>query len=89
MDLSSTILASLPDLPQVKYIHHAAQALGPRQGVQALWLGGSFARGDADRFSDVDMRIAVARDDIERGENRTGSDSSVILSSVSSSCHSL
>ena len=64
MELSSTLLANLPDLPQVKYIRHAAQALGPRQDVHAFWLGGSFARGDADLFSDVDMRIAVARDDI-------------------------
>ena len=55
------ILASLQDLPQVTYISQAAQALSPRQDVHAFWLGGSFARGDADRFSDVDMRIAVAR----------------------------
>ena len=64
MELSSTLLANLPDLPQVKYIRHAAQALGPRQDVHAFWLGGSFARGDADLFSDVDMRIAVAGDTI-------------------------
>ena len=64
MELSSTLLANLPDLPQAKYIRHAAQALGPRQDVHAFWLGGSFARGDADLFSDVDMRIAVAGDTI-------------------------
>ena len=60
----STILANLPDLPQVRYIRHAAEALGPRQDVQAFWLGGSFARGNPDLFSDVDMRIAVAREDL-------------------------
>lgn len=60
----STILANLPDLPQVGYIRHAAEALGPRQDVRAFWLGGSFARGNPDLFSDVDMRIAVARDDL-------------------------
>ncbi len=64
MELSSTLLANLPDLPQTKYIRHATQVLGPRQDVHAFWLGGSFARGEADLFSDVDMRIAVAQDDI-------------------------
>ena len=64
MELSSTLLANLPDLPQVKYIRHATQVLGPCQDVHAFWLGGSFARGDADLFSDVDMRIAVAGDTI-------------------------
>ena len=64
MEPSAAILADLPDLPQVKYIRHATQVLDPRQDVHAFWLGGSFARGEADRFSDIDMRIAVARDDI-------------------------
>ena len=58
------ILSSLPDLPQVRAISHAARALDQRQDVHAVWLGGSFARGDADRFSDVDMRIAVGWDDL-------------------------
>ena len=64
MPPSSTSLASLPNLPQVSCISHAARALDRRQDVHAVWLGGSFARGDADRFSDVDMRIAVGRDDL-------------------------
>ena len=64
MPPSSISLASLPDLPQVRAISHAARALDRRRDVHAVWLGGSFARGDADRFSDVDMRIAVGRDDL-------------------------
>ena len=62
--LFADILAHLPDLPQVRAISHAARALDRRQDVRAVWLGGSFARGEADRFSDVDMRIAVGRDDL-------------------------
>ena len=62
--LFNDILACLPDLPQVRAISHAAQALDQRHDVHAVWLGGSFARGEADRFSDVDMRIAVGRDDL-------------------------
>ena len=60
----ATILASLPDLPQVRCIRHAAEALGSRPDIRAFWLGGSFARGNADLFSDIDMRIVVARDDL-------------------------
>ena len=64
MEPYSTILASLPDLPQVRCIRYAAEALGPRKDVLAFWLGGSFARGNPDLFSDVDMRIAVVREDL-------------------------
>ena len=61
--LFNDILTRLPDLPQVCAISHAARALNRHQDMHAVWLGGSFARGEADRFSDVDMRIAVAWDD--------------------------
>lgn len=59
MNVDSTVFDALPDLPQVACIRHAAVALDARSDVQAYWLGGSFAHGRADRFSDVDMRIAV------------------------------
>ena len=61
-DPPANIAARLSDLPQVRAISHAARVLDRRQDVYAVWLGGSFARGEADRFSDVDMRIAVGRD---------------------------
>jgi hypothetical protein len=52
MEASATILADLPNLPQVKYIHHATQVLSSRQDVHAFWLDGSFARGEADLFEE-------------------------------------
>lgn len=39
--------------------------LGADVRVRALWLGGSLARGDADRMSDLDLLVAVSDDSIE------------------------
>lgn len=50
----------LPDLPQVAALRGVASTLWQRQDVVALWLGGSFARGEADQYSDLDLRVAVA-----------------------------
>ncbi len=52
-------LDSLPDLPQVAVLRRAVEHLAADTNVRAVWLGGSFAVGSADRFSDVDLRIAV------------------------------
>ena len=55
----------LPNLPQATYIQSIATDLWQRDEVLALWLGGSFASGKADRYSDVDLRVAVAASKIE------------------------
>jgi predicted nucleotidyltransferase len=49
----------LASLPQAAALHRAAESLAANIDVDAVWLGGSFASGSADRFSDVDLRIAV------------------------------
>lgn len=53
-------LDALPPLPQVSALRRLASALWARDDVAALWLGGSFARGEADAHSDLDLRVAVA-----------------------------
>lgn len=55
-------LQRLPDLPQADFLKELAARLWARTDVLALWLGGSFASGRADRYSDVDLRIAVPVD---------------------------
>lgn len=37
-----------------------ADAIWQQEEVQSLWVGGSIARGDADEYSDIDLRVAVA-----------------------------
>jgi predicted nucleotidyltransferase len=49
----------LPDLPQSTRLRAFASDLSADPQVAAVWLGGSFARGDADPFSDVDLRVAL------------------------------
>ncbi len=55
-------LDSLPPLPQVLTLRRMASALWAQDDVTALWLGGSFARGEADAYSDLDLRVAVPAD---------------------------
>lgn len=55
----------LPELPQCKRLSEAARALWEQESVRAVWLGGSLARGGADLYSDIDLRIAVAPDALD------------------------
>ena len=55
----------LPNLPQATYVRSLATDLWRRSDVLAIWLGGSFASGKADRYSDVDLRLAVPTSEIE------------------------
>ncbi len=55
-------LDSLPPLPQVPTLRRMVSALWAQDDVAALWLGGSFARGEADAYSDLDLRVAVPAD---------------------------
>lgn len=50
---------TLPDLPQVKVLKRIVSRLWSREEVQAVWIGGSFGQGNADLYSDVDLRVAV------------------------------
>lgn len=44
------------------------QALRAEEGVRAVFLSGSHARGEADRFSDVDVQVLVASDEQVRSD---------------------
>jgi hypothetical protein len=62
MAISPDPFDSLPNLAQTAVLRDVVQRLVPNPEMRAIWLGGSFAAGSADRYSDVDLRIAVAPD---------------------------
>lgn len=49
----------LPELPQVETLKQVAPEIWSNEDVRALWIEGSFGQGTADRYSDVDLRLAV------------------------------
>ena len=51
--------SSLPDLPQTKTLKRIASNLWRNVEVRAIWVEGSFGQGNADLYSDVDLRLAV------------------------------
>jgi len=48
---------------QEQFVETIRQSLERDPAVMALFLGGSFGKGQADRFSDIDLIAIVARDD--------------------------
>jgi len=56
---------ALPHLPQCDLLKEIAPTLWQQESVRALWVGGSLARGEADRYSDIDLRMAVAPETLE------------------------
>ena len=52
------------DSPQFRLIESARAVLERDARVVAAWVGGSIAAGTADRWSDVDLRLAVAESDL-------------------------
>lgn len=61
-------LDALPPLPQSQTLRDLGPRLWQDERVLAIWLGGSFATGAADAYSDVDVRVAVAQVDLVRWE---------------------
>lgn len=59
-------LDNVPALPQTQFLRTLAAQLWPRDDVLALWLEGSLARGNADRYSDVDLYVGVAATALEQ-----------------------
>ncbi|MCY4114078.1 MAG: nucleotidyltransferase domain-containing protein [Chloroflexi bacterium] len=53
-----------PGSPQLQHIESARAVLERDARVLAAWIGGSIAAGTADRWSDVDLRLAVAESDL-------------------------
>ena len=54
----------VPDSPQLHFIEAACAVLGRDPRVMSVWVGGSIADGTADRWSDVDLRLAVDEADL-------------------------
>ena len=56
-----------PEIPadslHLRFVESARTLLASDPRVKAVWAGGSLADGTADRWSDVDLRIAVSEDD--------------------------
>jgi hypothetical protein len=65
--IMATINSSvLPDIPQRPQLERIVQALVREENVRAVWVGGSVARATADRYSDVDLRVAVPPEALEQ-----------------------
>lgn len=65
-DATELAFSALPPLPQTASLKRASAVLWADEDVLALWLGGSFARGEADEYSDIDLRVAVRPEAQER-----------------------
>ena len=63
--MAELLFAELPDLPQSIVLKELLPAIWNRREVQALWLGGSLARKNADLYSDVDLRLSVTPESLE------------------------
>jgi hypothetical protein len=61
-------LSGLPPLPQAGTIALLAPRLWADEHIVAIWLGGSLARRAGDRYSDIDLRVAVAPADLAAWE---------------------
>ena len=48
-----------------EYLHALAAKLEADDGIKAAWLEGSFGRGNADRYSDLDIHLLLAQDHVE------------------------
>jgi hypothetical protein len=57
-------LARLPALPQSDTVAWLAPRVWRTPGVLGIWLGGSLASGHGDQYSDIDLRAAVASNDL-------------------------
>lgn len=53
-------LDGIPPLAQADFLHQLVPMLWQRPGVLAIWLEGSMGRGNADRYSDVDLYVGLA-----------------------------
>ncbi|MEN9937565.1 MAG: hypothetical protein RLZZ387_4144 [Chloroflexota bacterium] len=58
-DLDLDRLAGIVHLPQHRRLLTVVAELWRDRTTRAIWLGGSLARGAGDRWSDVDLRVAV------------------------------
>ncbi|MGH2505065.1 MAG: hypothetical protein ACRDID_21350, partial [Ktedonobacterales bacterium] len=61
-------LDGLPALPQAATVRALALGLWADARVVALWLGGSLASGAGDQYSDIDLRLAIAPEDLAAWE---------------------
>ncbi|HEU5347154.1 MAG TPA: nucleotidyltransferase domain-containing protein [Ktedonobacterales bacterium] len=62
-------MENLPALPQSLTIASLAPRVWQNEQVVAIWLGGSLAAGSGDRYSDIDLRIAVPPDNVAEWES--------------------
>jgi len=58
-------LPELPAFPQLTQLPEMVARLWEFPEVKGIWLGGSFAAGTADQFSDVDLRCVVDHGAVE------------------------
>jgi predicted nucleotidyltransferase len=57
--IDPAVFATVPNLPQKELLIRVVEGLWKDSSIVAVWLGGSLARGQGDRNSDVDLRVAL------------------------------
>jgi len=62
--MNELFLGHLPDLPQCVTLRTVATRLWTNEEIVVLWVEGSLARGAGDLFSDVDLHVAVAAEQL-------------------------
>jgi len=48
-----------------QYLHTLTAKIEADERIKAAWLEGSFGRGNADRYSDLDIHLLLAQDHVE------------------------
>jgi hypothetical protein len=56
---------------QTEYLHKLQPALEAHPAIKAAWLTGSFGRGNADRYSDIDLNLWLDAGDLESFRKET------------------
>jgi hypothetical protein len=56
---------------QLEYLHKLQSALEADTNIKAAWLTGSFGRGNADRYSDIDLNIWIDAADLDTFRKKT------------------
>ncbi len=56
---------------QTEYLHKLQAALEANSTIKAAWLTGSFGRGNADRYSDIDLNVWLDAGDLETFRKET------------------
>jgi len=62
--MNSLTFDHVPSTPHIELLKALSVRAWKNPEVQAIWIGGSIASGHSDQYSDIDFRIAVAKEHV-------------------------